>query len=55
MSPDTMERLEALERTVRELRARVAELERRVQAQPEHAVDVSATRQKAVYDWQGPR
>jgi hypothetical protein len=53
--PDVTERLAALERIVLDLRARVAELERRSQALPEHPVDVTATRQKAVYDWQGPR
>jgi len=52
---DVTERLVALERAVRDLRARVAELEQRLASAPEHPVDVTATRQKAVYDWQGPR
>ena len=48
-------RLAALEQTVRDLRARIAELERRLANLPEHPVDRTATREKAVYDWQGPR
>jgi len=55
LPPDAAQRLAALERAVADLRARVMELERRVQASAEHPVDVTATRQKAVYDWQGPR
>jgi hypothetical protein len=53
--PGLLERLAALERAVRDLQARIAQLEQRNAASPEHPVDVTATRQKAVYDWQGPR
>jgi hypothetical protein len=55
MPPDVMDRIAELERVVRDLRARISQLELRVQALPEHPVDRTATREKAVYDWQGPR
>jgi hypothetical protein len=55
-SPSDLEqRLAALERAVRELQARLLELEKRSMAQPEHSVDRTAVREKTVYDWQGPR
>ncbi len=53
--PDPDARLAALEREVRDLRARIVELERRILNQPEHPVDRAAVRDKTVYDWQGPR
>jgi len=53
--PELEQRLAALESTLRDLRARVAALEIRVRDLPEHPVDRTATRKKAVYDWQGPR
>ena len=54
-SPETEARIAALEREVRELRARIVELERRIASLPEHPVDRAAVREKTVYDWQGPR
>ena len=53
MSDPTGERLEALERDVRELRSRLAALERLVGTSvPEHPVDRTVVQRKAVYDWQ---
>ena len=46
-------RLDDLEREVRQLRARVAALERLVGNAGEHSADRSVVREKAVYDWQG--
>jgi hypothetical protein len=53
--PAYLERLLALERDVRELKARVAELQKLLGQRPEHPVDRTLTRDKTVYDWQGPR
>jgi hypothetical protein len=47
-------RLDDLERELRQLRARVTALERRLGTTTgEHASDRSVVREKAVYDWQG--
>jgi hypothetical protein len=46
-------RLDELEREVRQLRARVAALERLVGSAGEHSADAAVVRKKAVYDWQG--
>jgi hypothetical protein len=46
-------RLGDLEREVRQLRARVAALERLVGNAGEHSADKAVVREKAVYDWQG--
>jgi hypothetical protein len=50
-----LERLAALELEVRDLRARLAALERTVNQPAEHAADRVSVREKAVYDWQAPR
>ncbi|MCI4339865.1 MAG: hypothetical protein L3K06_00190 [Thermoplasmata archaeon] len=54
-APEMEARLTALEREVRDLRARILELEQRIASLPEHPVDRAAVRDKTVYDWQGPR
>ncbi len=46
-------RIDDLEREVRQLRARVAALERLVGNAAEHPADREVVREKAVYDWQG--
>ena len=46
-------RLEDLEREIRQLKARVAALERLVGNAGEHSTDRAVVREKAVYDWQG--
>lgn len=51
--PALRERVEQLERELRELRARVAALERLVGTSGEHSADRAVVREKAVYDWQG--
>ena len=51
--PRFLERLADLEREVRQLRARVAALERLVGNAGEHSADKAVVREKAVYDWQG--
>lgn len=53
--PALLERLDALERLVRELRARVAALEAQTRVRVENPLDTAAVRDKSVYDWQGPR
>jgi hypothetical protein len=45
--------LEALRAELRQLRARVAALERLVGNAGEHPTDRTVVREKAVYDWQG--
>ncbi len=50
--PDLAARIQQLERELRELRLRVAELERRSNPRAENPDDQVAVRQKAVYDWQ---
>ncbi len=56
MAPDPeaplAERLARLEQELRELRARVAALERMVGSGQEHPSDRSTVRQKVAYDWQ---
>jgi len=49
------ERIDALERELKELRARLEILERLTTPRVEHPLDRGAVREKAVYDWQGPR
>ena len=51
--PQLLARLDDLEREVRQLRARVAALERLVGNAGEHSTDKAVVREKAVYDWQG--
>jgi hypothetical protein len=45
-------RVAELERAVRELRARVQELERQLALRPEHPVDQAAVVEPVRYDWQ---
>ncbi len=45
-------RLEALDRELRELRARVLALERLMGSGGEHPSDQTTVRQKVAYDWQ---
>ena len=51
--PALSQRLDDLERDLRQLRARVAALERLVGNAGEHPSDKAVVRSKAVYDWQG--
>jgi hypothetical protein len=51
--PQLLGRIDDLEREVRQLRARVAALERLVGNAGEHSSDRTVVREKAVYDWQG--
>ncbi len=51
--PELLGRIDELEREVRQLRARVAALERLVGNAGEHSADRAVVREKAVYDWQG--
>ena len=51
--PELTGRLDDLEREVRQLRARVAALERLVGNAGEHTTDKAVVREKAVFDWQG--
>jgi len=51
--PDLLARIDSLEREIRQLKARVASLERLVGNAGEHSADRSVVREKAVYDWQG--
>ena len=51
--PELQARLDDLEREVRQLKARVAALERLVGNAGEHSADKTVVREKAVYDWQG--
>jgi hypothetical protein len=51
--PQLLGRLDDLERELRQLRARVAALERMVGSTGEHSADKAVVREKAVYDWQG--
>jgi hypothetical protein len=50
--PDLAARIQQLERDLRDLRLRVADLERRLNPRAENPDDQVAVRQKAVYDWQ---
>ncbi len=49
---DPAERLASLERELRELRVRVAALERLLGARTEHPADEASVRKKVAYDWQ---
>lgn len=49
------DRIDQLERRLRDLTARVAYLETRTQPRIENPLDSQAVREKSVYDWQGPR
>jgi hypothetical protein len=51
--PQLAGRIDDLEREVRQLRARVAALERLLGNAGEHPTDKAVVRGKAVYDWQG--
>lgn len=51
-SPDLATRLAQLEKELRELRARVAALERLVTKGGEHPADSTIVRQKVTFDWQ---
>jgi len=51
--PQLLGRIADLERELRQLRARVASLERLVGNAGEHSADKAVVREKAVYDWQG--
>lgn len=57
MSPsegtELTEQLDALQKEVRLLRARIAALERLIGNAGEHPSDRTSVREKAVYDWQG--
>lgn len=53
VDPQLLGRLADLEREVRQLRARVAALERLVGNAGEHSADKAVVREKAIYDWQG--
>jgi hypothetical protein len=53
LPPDLAARLADLERSLRDLRTRVAALERLMGAGSEHPADETAVRKKVVYDWQG--
>ncbi len=46
------DRLDELERQVRDLRARIAVLERALGARDEHPADETVVRRKVTYDWQ---
>ncbi len=48
-----LDRINRLERDLKELRLRIAALEKRAGASAEHAVDRTAVREKVAYDWQG--
>lgn len=52
VDPAFRDRLDQLERDLRELRGRVAALERLVGTAGEHAADRSTVREKVSYDWQ---
>ena len=45
-------RLAELERLVRELRGRIAQLESRLQPRSENPIDRQVTQEKVRYDWQ---
>jgi hypothetical protein len=51
-SPDLPARIQQLEKELRELRLRLAELERRLDPRSEHPQDRSTVREKVAYDWQ---
>ena len=49
---DLPARLQQLEREVRELRLRIADLERKLEPRTEHPEDRTVVREKVTYDWQ---
>ncbi|HTT14476.1 MAG TPA: hypothetical protein VMG81_01670 [Thermoplasmata archaeon] len=49
---DLPARLQQLEREVRELRLRIADLERKLEPRAEHPEDRTVVREKVTYDWQ---
>ncbi len=49
---DLSTRVQQLEREIRDLRLRLAEIERRLNPRTEHPEDKSTIREKVVYDWQ---
>lgn len=49
------DRVDMLERKVRDLTARLTALESRTGPRVENPLDAQAVREKSVYDWQGPR
>jgi hypothetical protein len=51
--PELEGQLANLQRELRELKARIAALERLVGNAGEHSADKAVVREKAVYDWQG--
>jgi hypothetical protein len=51
-TPDLPARIQQLERELRELRVRLAELERRMDPRAEHPQDKATVREKVAYDWQ---
>ena len=51
-SPDLPARVAQLEKEVRELRARIAALERLMAKGGEHPADSTIVRQKVTFDWQ---
>ena len=51
--PEVVEQIDVLQREIRQLKARIAALERLVGNAGEHPTDKAVVREKAVYDWQG--
>ena len=51
--PEVVDQIDALQREIRQLKARIAALERLVGNAGEHPTDKAVVREKAVYDWQG--
>jgi hypothetical protein len=51
-APDLPARIQQLEHELKELRLRLAELERRLDPRGEHPQDKTAVREKVAYDWQ---
>ncbi len=49
---DLPARIQQLERDLRELRLRLADLERRLDPRSEHPQDKTTVREKVAYDWQ---
>ncbi|MCI4330428.1 MAG: hypothetical protein L3K19_01085 [Thermoplasmata archaeon] len=49
---DVEHRLAELDRQIRELRGRIAQIERRLAPRSQNPLDREATREKVTYDWQ---
>lgn len=49
---DLPARIQQLERELRDLRLRLADIERRLDPRHEHPEDKTAVREKVAYDWQ---